>query len=177
MGNRRSRIVILVATMLAMLWLSPASAQQRVDCGNGAYCPANNACLLGGLCGVMIDRPAGSTRTSTGEWCEPGMRESRMRPGDCIPSDYVDCASGACPSGSMCSPDGDCAGGPPATGPVCGSWRCLAGGVCSSKGTCMNLAFAQDCGNGTLCTKHSACAYPRGCVFVSEGRTRQISYR
>ncbi len=177
LGSRLSRIVILLATMLAMLWLSPAGAQQRVDCGNGHYCPADNACLVGGLCGVMVDHPPGSTRTSTGEWCEPGMRESKVRPGGCIPNDYLDCRSGACPPGSTCGADGGCVGGPSADGPVCGGRQCLAGRVCSSKGTCMNPAFTQDCGNGTLCTKHSACEHPSGCVFVGQGRTRQIPYR
>lgn len=177
-GNGLSRIVTLLATILATLWLSPVSAQQRVDCGNGHYCPAGNACLIGGQCGVMVDKLPGSTQTSTGDWCEPGLRESTVRRGTCVPKDYVDCPSGlSCPSGYYCGQDGRCAGGPPATGPVCGGGQCAAGRICASSGNCINPAYFKDCGNGTICSNQAACEHPKGCVLVSGGRTRQIPYR
>ena len=180
LGNGLSRVAAVAMTILATFWMStmPASAQKRVDCGNGYYCPPGNACLLGGLCGVMVDHLPGSTQTSTGEWCEPGLRESTTRRGTCIPSDYVDCPSGlSCPPGYYCGQDGRCAGGPAATGPACGGGRCAAGRICASSGNCMNPAYFQDCGNGTICSKLAACEQPRGCVLVGGGRTQQIPYR
>jgi hypothetical protein len=174
-----SRVVTLIAVLAASLWMSlaPASAQLSVDCRNGSYCPSGSACLMNGMCGVMVDRLPGSTQTSTGEWCEPGLRESTSKPGTCIPKDYVDCPSGlSCPPGYYCGQDGRCAGGPPATGPMCGSGQCAAGRICASSGNCMNPAYFQDCGNGTICSKQAACELPKGCVLVGAERTRQIPY-
>jgi hypothetical protein len=37
----------------------------------------------------------------------------------------------------------------------------------------MNPAFLQDCGNGTICSLHAACEFPKGCVYVAPERTRQ----
>lgn len=168
----------LLAVLLAglLLLVAPASAQGRVtDCGNGYHCPAGHACLLGGLCGQAIEAAPGSVRTSTGSWCDPGFRESTVRRGTCMPGSYTECASGLiCPPGTQCSTDGQCSGGPPPTGPMCGNARCAEGRICSSRGTCMNTAYFQDCGNGTICSKTAACEFPKGCVSVAPQRTRQI---
>jgi hypothetical protein len=38
----------------------------------------------------------------------------------------------------------------------------------------MNPDYFQDCGNGTICSKHAGCEYPNGCVLVGPSRTKQI---
>ena len=168
---------IALALMAMVLLASPASAQSAgaVSCGNGYYCPAGNSCLQGGLCGPNVNASPGSTRTSTGGWCDPGFREHRYRPGACLPNSYSDCTNGLiCPPGTQCSADGsECTGGPAATGPMCGANQCAAGRICSSTGSCMNPDYFQDCGNGTICSKSKACGYPDGCAIVGPQRTRQ----
>jgi hypothetical protein len=163
----------LVALVTQFLWTLPAEAQ-RVDCGNGQTCPAGNACLLNGMCARMVAEPPGAVRLSTGNFCDPGWRESTMRPGNCVPPGYIECGNGTCPPGSRCAAGGGCDGGPPYTGPICGGNQCLEGRVCSSRGSCMNPALLHDCGNGSLCSHAAACEYPTGCVYVSGERTRQL---
>jgi hypothetical protein len=173
-------VMALLGGSLATLLLlaAPASAQSRVDCGNGYNCPADHACLLGGQCGRLVDAVPGSVRTSTGTWCDPGFREGTVRRGTCIPGSYSECASGMiCPSGAQCSAEGRCTGGPAATGPKCGDARCAEGRICSSRGTCMNTAYFQDCGNGTICSKAAACEFPKGCALVAPERVRQQANR
>lgn len=174
-------VMALLAALLAGLLLAaaPAAAQNSVtDCGDGYHCPAGHACLLGGQCGRLVDAVPGSVRTSTGHWCDPGFRESTVRRGSCMPGSYSECANGTiCPSGTQCSADGHCTGGPAATGPVCGSARCAEGRICSSRGTCMNTAYFQDCGNGTICSKAASCEFPKGCVLVAPERVRQQANR
>ena len=171
---------LLAACVSVMLATGQADAQPRgaKDCGNGFYCPAGHACLLKGLCGQEVDRLPGSTRTSNGEWCEPGLREHTVTRRTCIPRDYTDCNSGnSCPPGYRCPSSGEtgCQGGPPATGPTCGAGKCAEGRLCSSRGSCMNPAYFQDCGNGTVCSKQAACEInPDGCVLVAPQRTKQI---
>jgi len=58
-----------MATALLLTVQSVAQPSGAVDCGNDHYCPAGNACLLGGLCSREIDAPPGSVRTSRGDWC------------------------------------------------------------------------------------------------------------
>lgn len=163
-------------TLLAivLLWALPAAAQ-RVDCGNGYWCPKDNACLLNGQCGVLLDQPPGALSTSNGTFCDPGFHEHRYKPGTCVPPNYIDCTNGQiCPGpNAACNADGTCGGGPPVTGPQCGSNRCSEGRICSSRGTCMNTAVFKDCGNGTICSKYSECAFPSGCAYVAPIRTRQ----
>lgn len=170
----RTKLVALLIAFVAAFAAAPASAQGRVDCGNGYNCPADHACLLGGLCGRMIDVAPGSVRMSNGGWCDPGFRESTVRPGRCVPGSYTECASGLiCPSGTQCTADGGCSGGPEPTGPMCGNARCAEGRICSSTGSCMNTAYFQDCGNGTICSKSAACEFPKGCVIVAPQRVKQ----
>ena len=38
----------------------------------------------------------------------------------------------------------------------------------------MNTEYFQDCGNGTICSKHAGCEFPSGCVLVAPRRTQQI---
>jgi hypothetical protein len=168
------RPVFLAAVFASVFFTLPAAAQS-VDCGNGAYCPAGHACLVGGTCGLLIDAPRGSIKTSTGGFCEPGYVEHRHRPGSCVPTSYQQCTNGfACPPGSTCTADGQCEG-LEASGPVCGGNRCLTGRICSSKNTCINPELVQDCGTGiSLCTKAAACQEPSGCVYVAPERTPQI---
>jgi hypothetical protein len=174
----RQLVLVIASCLIGGLFLAGsagAQSNQPVDCRNGHYCPPNNACLVGGMCGEMVDQVPGSVRTSGGKWCDPGFRENRYKPDSCVPGSYIECQNGAiCPGGSRCGNDGTCIGGPPATGPVCGGRRCAAGRVCSSQGGCMNPEYFHDCGNGTICSKSAACEYPRGCVLVSKERTRQI---
>lgn len=170
---------LLAACLGVIIATGQANAQQRgpKDCGNGFYCPAGHACLLNGLCGREVAHLPGSTRTSTGEWCEPGLREHKVKRGMCIPRDYIDCPTGnSCPPGYTCSKDGGpCEGGPPATGPMCGAGQCAQGRICASSGSCMNTAYFQDCGNGKTCSKQAACEInPNGCVLVAPQRTKQI---
>ncbi len=109
---------------------------------------------------------------------DPGFREATVRRGSCVPGSYSECANGTiCPSGTQCSADGHCTGGPEATGPMCGSARCAEGRICSSRSTCMNTAYFQDCGNGTICSKAAACEFPKGCVLVAPERVRQQANR
>jgi hypothetical protein len=173
----RLRTAALAAACVALTLLAavrPAAQSGRVDCGNGSYCPTGNACLVGGMCGKMVDVTPGSVRTSKGTYCDPGFRESKHVAGNCIPGSYTECGDGtACPTGSTCGATG-CEGGPPQTGPVCGPARCVEGRICASNGKCMNTEFFQDCGNGTICSRSAACEYPKGCVSVSAKRTRQI---
>jgi hypothetical protein len=164
---------ILAAFAAFLLWALPAAAQ-RVDCGNGHWCPADNACLIGGLCGRVVNEPPGAVRMSNGMFCDPGWRESTVRTGSCVPPGYTECqAGGICPNELQCTAEGGCAGGPAPTGPQCGDMRCAAGRICSSRRSCMNTALLHDCGNGTLCTHAAACEMPSGCVYVSGQRTRQ----
>jgi len=166
----RALLAVLAATFL---WALPASAQQRVDCGNGSWCPANHACLVGGQCGFVVDGPPGGTRTSDGNWCDPGYYESRNRPGRCIPPGYTECGSGACQPGTTCNHTNETCEGGSGSGPICGGQQCMAGRVCTAHGTCMNPQLHHDCGNGTICTHASACELPRGCVYVSPQRFPQ----
>lgn len=167
-------IAFCAATILAA---TQASAQPRgsKDCGNGFYCPPGNACLVGGLCAREIDRVAGSTRTSTGQYCDPGLREHTYKKGECVVASNIDCPDFSCAPGYRCPAAGE-AGcqGPSPTGPVCGASRCVEGRICNSNGLCMNPKYQQDCHNGTVCSIHAACEYPRGCVAVAPGRSKQI---
>lgn len=169
------RTFFLVILFFAAACRPDSTAAQIVDCGNGSTCPAGHACLVGGTCGFLIDVPRGSSKTSTGGYCEPGYVEHRYAPGVCAPTSYEQCKSGAaCPPGSACTERGQCEG-LEASGPSCGGERCLEGRICSSKNTCINPDLVQDCGNGkTICTKAAACQEPSGCVHVAPERTPQI---
>jgi hypothetical protein len=46
-GLTRLAIAALTGLLASMTWSAPAGAE--VDCRNGYYCPAGNACLKGGL--------------------------------------------------------------------------------------------------------------------------------
>ncbi len=173
MAATRAFAVLAAALCALMLWIVQAGAQDRVDCGNGAWCPSGHACLLGGQCGREIDAPPGSVRTTNG-WCDPGYRESRLVPDKCVPPNYVECNTGLfCPPGATCVEGGGCRGGPPVTGPMCGNVRCSEGRICSSAGSCMNTALSHDCGNGSICSHASACQQPKGCVYVGPERVPQ----
>jgi len=174
-----SRIAVFIAVFIAAAALLATQAVTQssgaVDCGNGFYCPRGNACLVGGLCGPEVDRPPGSVRISDGTYCDPGFREHKHRPGTCVPGSYADCADGLmCSPGSSCAPGGGCQGGAPRTGPMCKDTQCEAGRICASTGRCINPQYFQDCGNGTICSNASACEHPKGCVFASSKRTKQI---
>ena len=173
-GLRLGPIGLLTLLAAFFLWAPPAFAQ-RVDCGNGSWCPAGNACLLNGQCGRIVDVLPGSVRMANSFYCDPGFHEHRYRPGSCVPPGYVDCPSGLIcpPPNAQCGAEGKCEGGPPVTGPMCGSAQCAEGRICSSAGSCMNTAIFQDCGNGSICSRHAACQFPKGCVAVAPERTRQ----
>jgi len=165
---------LVICAFAAALLASQHVRAQAVDCGNGNYCPAGHACLMGGTCGFLIDVPRGASKTSTGGFCEPGYVEHQYRPGTCAPTSYQQCKSGmSCPPGTTCTEDGRCEG-LEADGPSCGASRCLSGRMCSSRNTCFNPDLLQDCGNGkTLCTKAAACQEPSGCVYVAPERIPQ----
>jgi hypothetical protein len=96
-----------------------------------------------------------------------------VQAGKCLPESYSECSNGmTCPPDMQCAPSG-CVGGPPPSGPQCGNVRCAAGRICSSRNTCLNPEYFQDCGNGSICSKGAACEMPSGCVFVAPERTRQ----
>lgn len=164
----------LLAAFAALLLLSlPAVAQQRVDCQNGFWCPADHACLKDGLCGRLIAAPPGAVRMSNGNFCDPGFSESVNRPGRCIPPGAQECSDGtSCPRGTSCAASGGCEGAV-GSGPVCGGTPCLPGRVCTAHGTCMNPELHHDCGNGTICTHAAVCEMPTGCAYVAPQRTRQ----
>ena len=164
-------IRLLAALAALLLWAMPASAQ-RVDCGNGRFCPANHACLTDGNCARVVEVPAGATRMSNGLYCDPGWREGSLNPGKCIPPGYSECsAGGMCPNDTPCAPGGGCSGSV-ATGPMCRGQQCAAGRICSSAG-CMNPAILHDCGNGTICPHAAVCELPSGCVYVAPQRFPQ----
>lgn len=171
---RMGPLALLTLLAALFLWAPPASAQ-RVDCGNGNWCPQGNACLIGGLCGRLVNLAPGSVRISNGTYCDPGWREHRYRPGTCLAPGYVDCTNGTMcpPPNAKCGESGACTGGPPDTGPMCGNTRCAEGRICASTGRCMNPAILQDCGNGSICSRHAACRQPSGCAYVAPERTRQ----
>jgi S1-C subfamily serine protease len=161
------------------------SPTDAVDCGNGMYCPSGNACLQGGQCAPKIGVIPGSTRTSTGSYCAPGLRENRFYPGACLPHDSQECAGldpngrrYTCPAGTRCSSNntGCVAGDRPFSGPTCGTVRCVdSRRICASSGQCMDTAYFQDCGNGVICSRSAACAFPSGCVAVSTLRSQQVA--
>jgi len=173
-----THLIRRVAALTALFILSIASSawtQDAIDCGNGLQCPTGNACLLNGLCAVERDAAPGSveSKTTPGFFCEPGFRESTVRPGKCLPGSYSECSNGmTCAPGTQCAPNGGCLGGS-ATGPTCGGVRCLEGRICSSNNTCLNPEYFHDCGNGTICSRGAACGHPSGCVFVGPERTQQ----
>ena len=167
--------IVCLALALPLATRALAQSSGAVDCGNGYQCPSGNACLLGGLCALIVDAVPGSVRTSTGAWCDPGFRESKYSGGGCVPGSYTECSKGVmCPPGTTCGPNGSCDGGPPPTGPLCGKLRCVEGRICASTGRCMNTQYFQDCGNGTICSKSATCQFPSGCVLVSQTRTKQV---
>ena len=170
--------VTAFAALLCWSVLATSALAQDISCGNGSYCPPGNACLLGGWCGRIVGVPPGSVKMSNGQWCDPGFHEHKFKPGSCVPPDYVDCPNGRIcpPPNAVCRSDGDCDGGPPATGPICkpGAAPCFEGRTCSSNGVCMNPQVFQDCGNGVLCSKFAACAFPTGCEMVAPERTKQF---
>jgi hypothetical protein len=169
------RIAIFMVAMVAIApFATNAVGQQRgrpVHCGKGFYCPAGNACLVGGLCARVADAPPfGSVQIAKGKFCEPNFRQHEYDPGKCRAVTHVPCPNGVtCLVGSTCGADGQCVGGPPYSGPVCGrsGGRCQQGLVCGSNGKCVDLLYDKDCGNGTICTKAAACEHPSGCVYVS----------
>ncbi len=171
----------VLSFMTMVLLLAGHGAAQvpagSVSCGNGNYCPAGNACLLGGQCAPRIGMLPGSSRTSSGGWCPPGLRENRFAAGKCIPNASTECAGGmgSCPAGTRCGDNGKCYGGPPPTGPACGAARCSAGETCASTNLCIDPRSQLDCGNGVICSKGSACRYPNGCATVGLQRTLQTS--
>jgi hypothetical protein len=168
-------IVASIAAAMLLVTQIVAQPSGTVDCNNGFYCPRDNACLVGGLCGRVVDAVPGAVRTSTGTWCDPGFRESKFKPGGCVPGSYTECsATVMCAPGDTCGTDGDCHAATTPKGPTCGKLRCHEGRICASTGRCMNTAYFQDCGNGTICSKHAGCEHPTGCVLVGPKRTKQI---
>jgi hypothetical protein len=169
-------LVRFLATLAALLlWALPAAAQ-RVDCGNGNWCPEGNACLTGGMCAERTSTmPPGSTRLASGNYGMPGERQNRFAADKCIDIDAVECHDGGtCPAGMQCGAGGDCTGGAPPTGPMCGQFRCSAGDICAqSVGHCINPQRSMDCGNGVICSAYAACTQARGCAIVTGQRTRQ----
>ena len=168
-------IVVSISAALLLATQIVAQPAGAIDCGNGFYCPRDNACLMGGLCGRLVDAVPGAVKTSAGTWCDPGFRESTFKPGGCVPGSYTECsATVMCAPGDTCGTDGDCHAATTPTGPTCGKLKCHAGRICASTGRCMNTAYFQDCKNGTICSKHAGCEYPSGCVLVGPQRTKQI---
>jgi hypothetical protein len=162
-----------LATLALIIFVlaAPTGAGAQEDCGNGKFCPAGYACLLGGSCAPWIDAPPGSTRLANGLWCDPGFRKHAFVD-KCSPSTYVDCRGGSvCPQGATCRPDGGC-DGVRLTGPMCGNNQCSEGRICSSAG-CINPVYFKDCGNGTVCTHAQACGAPSGCMIVGRERIPQ----
>ncbi len=132
-------IVASIAAAMLLATQIVAQSSGTVDCGNGFYCPKDNACLVGGLCGRLVDAVPGAVRTSTGTWCDPGFRESKFKPGGCVPGSYTECsATVMCAPGDTCGTDGDCHAGATPKGPTCGKLRCHEGRICASTGRCMN---------------------------------------
>jgi len=177
-----TRSVWAALLMLCVLAGWPATASAQVDCRNGNYCPAGNACLKNGLCAVRTEAPPGGPRMSNGVACEPGWRENNMRPGECIPATYVECSNRQmCGPGHTCEADGTghtCKGPTPTVSCPSGI-KCPTGRVCGSTGTyCVNPTFHQDCGDGIVCSKSQACTVDGSyCAWVGTGRTRQVPYR
>jgi hypothetical protein len=168
-----SRIAVFLAPV-ALFATQVVAQSGRVDCGNGFYCPPGNSCLVGGLCGRNVKAVPGAVKTSTGTYCDPGFRESKFRPGGCVPGKYTECsATVMCAPGDTCR-DGDCYAESTPQGPTCGELKCHIGRICASTGRCMNTEYFQDCGNGTICSKHHGCEHPSGCVLVAPQRTKQI---
>jgi hypothetical protein len=91
-----SRVATCVSVFIsAVLFATQLVAQSSgtVDCGSGYYCPRDNACLMGGQCGRIVDAAPGAVRTSFGTWCDPGLRESKLAPGKCVPGSYTQCSA------------------------------------------------------------------------------------
>lgn len=168
---------VLAAFFLLIGQASAQGSSQRVDCGNGSWCPQGHACLVGGQCARMVDKPPNAVETSGGLFCDPGWKVGRFKADTCIPPGYVDCPNGnMCPGpNAECAEGGGCRGGPPMTGPICGrsGQQCAEGRICSSQGQCLNPAVFQDCGTGSVCSHAAACTVPRGCAYVAPGRVAQ----
>ena len=62
--------------------------------------------------GDLSTRCPAPCSTSTGTWCDPGFRESKFKPGGCVPGSYTECsATVMCAPGDTCGTDGDCHAG------------------------------------------------------------------
>jgi hypothetical protein len=99
--------------------------------------------------------PAGSSYcANSGACCGSGLYCSKY---GCTPLGAVDCGTGFCNPGQVCTSNGRCM---PAGESECGDHSCKPGSYCGSRHTCMQNGTA-DCGNGSTCPAGNKCTRDR----------------
>ena len=152
--------------------LGRSTAHWIIQSGPEAHSRRSRACFIK-ICALGLDAAPGSMPSSCVPvlFCEPGLRESTVQIRNAFPAATPNAATA-----SFAQPacNGRRAVAVPAgrLRPVRCAAACAAPRIeiCSSRNTCLNPEYLQDCGNGTICSKGSACKQPTGGVFAAGER-------
>ncbi len=158
---------------------APPPAPPKPACPPGTTPTKDGYCLSAGqnYCGGGMACSNGLTcRNATGRcFYANGCYPDEVRfPNSCAPPGAVDCGDGKhCQPGEYCKGDGNCGGGPPATGPLCGGVRATAGYLCVPDGSssynprtsklCSTAVcdVRDECGENTCLSPFHQTAVPR----------------
>lgn len=136
----------------------PAVAQWQGMCPNGQWVsvPYGYECVPNQASQPQVQPPPSICPAGTsycgvsGACCGSGTYCSKY---GCTPVGAVDCGSGFCNPGQVCTSNGHCM---PAGNTECGDQSCKPGYYCGSRNSCMPSG-AADCGNGTSCSAGNKC--------------------
>jgi hypothetical protein len=120
-------------------------------------CPDGSLAGISG-CPQSVQEPAPSICPAgfsycavSGACCGSGLYCSNY---GCTPIGAVDCGTGYCNPGQVCTSNGHCM---PAANSECGDHSCNPGYHCGSRNNCMQNG-TTDCGNGASCPAGNKCA-------------------